>query len=368
MKNSRLHSFPRSRYFCCLMTLLLGSCFVGGVVKAQEQECCPPGEDPESALILLKNGDLELGLLPKVGGSAVLFRLRGHENVLYAPTDHWLDWDAHLPDPLDLSQWTDFFGHIIWLSPQTDFWNQQDDLESQHDQLWPPDPYWVYGDFKVLEQDETHVVLEGPSSPYTGIKMIKRYELSENGAKLSVTGINVTDRVLRWGLWSNTRVSGDTAVYVPVANEQSFRIESPDASAIPYAVEGGFFHFSLGIAEGEGETPHSKAYLYPDSHWLAGVRNGQVFVKLMEPVDRSEIHPNHGVFEVYHLRPNPETSHPGLTEMEAHAPYLELQPGEAMTLSERWMIFEVGEPQGQETIEWLRSHRSELDAAEVSFE
>ena len=322
---------------------------------------------PESALIILKKGDLELGVLPKVGGSAVLFRKGGSENVLYAPCEHWAEWQPQLPDPLDLSQWTDFNGHIVWLSPQVDFWNQQDLIPAQHDQLWPPDPYWVYGDFQILEQTEHHLLLEGPSSPYSGIKMIKRYELDENGAHLTVTGINTTDRVLRWGLWSNTRVYGDTEVYVPVEGENSFRIETPHLERIPYTVENGFFSIAAG-AEDEANI-HCKAYLFPNANWMAGFRNHQVFVKVMQQVDPQSIHANHGVFEVFQLRANRVSQDPGLTEMEAHAPYLELQPGDEMTLSERWLIFDLNEQADEGnslgSVQWLMDNRDMLDAIKV---
>ncbi len=337
---------------------------LAGVVSA-ERVAGEASDSPESALLMLRKGDLELGILPKVGGSAVLFRRNGGENALYAPSEHWLEWEARIPDPLDLSQWTDFFGHIIWLSPQVDFWNQQELIPQQHDQLWPPDPYWVYGDFKIIEKSENSVVLEGPASPYTGVKMIKRYSLDEQGAKLSVTAINTSSEVLHWGLWSNTRVSGQTEVYVPVKNENSFRIETPEMGAIPWSVEDHFFHFSSGIAEGES-SPYAKAYLFPDAHWMAGFQNEQVFVKIMEPVLASEIHENHGIFEVYHLRPNSHLEQPGLTEMEGHGAYHTIKPGDKITLSERWMIF----PQELHGIKvqplrWLSANRDRLGQIEV---
>jgi len=340
---------------------LISSSFVSGYLRSAEESA-----DPESALIILKNGTLELGILPKVGGSAVIFREVGGENVIYAPSENWLSWQPHLPDPLDLSQWTDFFGHIIWLSPQTDFWNQQDLIPSQHNQLWPPDPYWTYGDFKVVEQTDSSVVLEGPVSPYTGVKMIKCYSLDENGANLSVTAVNGSNHTVKWGLWSNTRVYGDTDVYVPVPETNGFRIEAPDPEVIPVLQDDGYFHFALGTTV-EGEALHAKAYLYPNARWMAGFRNGQVFVKIMEPVDRSEVHPNQGVFEVYRLQPNPSAGSPGLTEMEAHAPYLELEPGACMSLSERWLL----KPQKLDgnavsPLEWLNANRSGLDGIEIT--
>ena len=350
------------------MLALVGIGFwVTGLQANEEAQSVPETDCPESALIILKNGDLELGILPKVGGSAVLFRKVGGENVLFAPCEHWSDWEAHLPDPLDLSQWTAFNGHIIWLSPQVDFWNQQDLIPSQHGQLWPPDPYWVYGDFEIVEQSDHHLLLEGPSSPYTGIKMIKRYELDEEGAHLMVKGINTTDRVLHWGLWSNTRVYGDTQVYVPVSGKDSFRIESPHKDRIPHAVEDGYFSIATGV-ENEANI-HSKAFLFPNANWMAGFRNQQAFVKVMQDVDPQTVHENQGVFEVYQLRPNGAVGDPGLTEMEAHASYLELQPGDAMTLSEQWMIFDLKkETEKNETfspVGWLQRHREMLDGIEV---
>lgn len=340
-----------------------------GLLADEETHFESEPDCPESALIILRNGDLELGILPKVGGSAVLFRKVGGENVLFAPCEHWADWEPHLPDPLDLSEWTAFQGHIIWLSPQVDFWNQQDLIPSQHDQLWPPDPYWVYGDFKVVEQSEHHLLLEGPPSPYSGIKMIKRYQLDQNGAHLTVTGINITDRVLHWGLWSNTRVYGNTRVFVPVSGKDrdSFRIEAPQDQGIPYTVESGYFSFAPGVED--KANIYSKAYLFPNANWMAGFRNHQAFVKVMQDVDPHAVHEKQAVFEVYKLRPNKATNDPGLTEMEAHGPYLELKPGDEMTLSERWMIFDLDEELEKDEsirpVEWLKRHREMLDGIEV---
>ena len=69
---------------------------------------------------------------------------------------------------------------------------------------------------------------------------------------------------------------------------------------------------------------------------MAGFAHGQAFVIRFELQPRSPIHPQQGQVELY--LDHGEDIAAGLLEMEVHAPYRTLAPGEAMRARERWTV------------------------------
>jgi len=78
---------------------------------------------------------------------------------------------------------------------------------------------------------------------------------------------------------------------------------------------------------------------------MAGFAQRQAFVIRFEHQPRAAIHPEHGQVELYldHAR----DVQAGLLEMEVHAPFRTLAPGDAMQASERWTVLAYDGPETQ---------------------
>lgn len=71
--------------------------------------------------------------------------------------------------------------------------------------------------------------------------------------------------------------------------------------------------------------------------WMAGFRNGQLFIISFPLLPQELIHPEQGQVELYHDY-RPAALSDGVLEMELHTAYRELQPGEVMTGQETWTL------------------------------
>ncbi len=67
--------------------------------------------------------------------------------------------------------------------------------------------------------------MENPPSPFTGIKLTKNFILKKNGDVILETTIkNITDSLISWDIWLNTRVDGFNKCYVPIENVNDIRL------------------------------------------------------------------------------------------------------------------------------------------------
>ena len=310
--------------------------------------------DPESRLVFLSNESVEIGIFPELAGSVMVFRKPGGENFLYVHPEDWLDWEPTIPDPHQLGTWTDFFGHIMWLGPQSDFWNQQDVLPEMQGQWWPPDPYLVYGNYRILEQTEDSLSLEGPESPYTGVKLTKTYHLNGEKVEIEVVATNSGERNLKWDLWSNTRVPPKWPFLVPVAGLESARIDPAKLNVIEWSADAGFFSFDL-TPSAKGESESAKAFVSASQPWIAAFSEDTVFVKAFEMVDPSAISPGQSLVEVYYSK-NTDIDK-AFVELEAHGPYTLLKPGKSTTFHETWSLLPFdGENTRESRIAWAKKN------------
>jgi hypothetical protein len=292
----------------------------------------------ESRLLFLRNDQVEAGIFPEVAGSVMVWRRAGGVNTLLSHPEQWAGWQPQVPSASDWQSWVNFQGHIIWMGPQEDFWNQQDVLPAMKGAMWPPDPYLVFAPFEIVEYSEVHVTLRGPVSPYTGVSLTKAYRLEGASLHHVVTATNGTDRPLKWQLWSNTRVDPKTPAWVPVHSAEDIRIDSRVPEAMPWSAEDGFFRFIRG--DGIGDAVQSaKAFITPRLPWIASAVDGAVFIKRFAHIEREKVHPKQGIVEVYYAKNGPWGA--GLTELENHGAYTTLLPGESTTLTETWTLIPI---------------------------
>lgn len=297
--------------------------------------------EQEAALTWLKNDAAEVGILPDVGGRIVVYRRTGGNNVLYAKPELWNETDEKRPDPMDDPQSKLYQGHIVWVAPQDEWWRHQN-FSPKYENIWPPDPFHIYGNFNILEQSATGITLRGPASPVWGVQMTKRYTLAEDGAlRLETTAVNSRDEAVSWNLWTVTRVPEDVRAYASVnmLSDEPLRFDLPrlGRQGFPYwGVRDGWFYLEPRLPLPPGsEGTNCKAYIYPDKMVLAAFIGGDLFLKLGDPVHPRAIHPAHRPLEIWRTySPN----HDGFMELEMHGDFTRMEPGESISYGETWRL------------------------------
>ncbi len=301
----------------------------------------------------LKNDQLILSFLSQPGGRIVyLSTSDSKENILKSNPDLW-----HEPDSLRANKnfdgWKEYNGHIVWLGPQSEWWIHQD-LNSRRKKEkapWPPDPYLIYGDYKIDSLSDSFVKMTSPESPYTGIQLQKTIELaSENKIKFTVKGTNTRDTAISWDLWLNTRFNGYHNVYVPCSSKDGVQKMdtqvTPEKNKLEYKIVDGFFTL-INQAPDKGKNARTgKAFLYPDTGLIAGFTDKHLLIIRFEKHKAEAIHPEQGLVELYNNL-TPDTAN-ALLELEYHAPYKTLQPDESMQARETWEVYKYN---GKKTVE-----------------
>ncbi|MBN2643507.1 MAG: DUF4380 domain-containing protein [Victivallales bacterium] len=295
----------------------------------------------------LSNSEIELEIVPRLSGRVVALRRPGGDNLLYVnPTDlQGIDESAIPRLQPDKSSFRKFYGHIIWLSPQTDWWRQQsiDPKAKRKGEMWPPDPWMEFDHFSIVRQSTNELVLKGTHSPISGVTLTKTFKLEPNASViLTVKVRNTGKKSVSWGIWSNTRVPASARVYVPVNPARQMRYELNSWNPlherlIEYDFNAGFFYFvkperfpaKVNVFKG-------KVGLTPSVPLIAAFIGSDVLLKTCHMAPKSLIAPGHFPIEIYsEINRNPTES---VTELEFHGEYSTIAPGEEITFGERWQL------------------------------
>ena len=289
--------------------------------------------------VRLENQAVTLEVTPALGGRGLSFSLKDYPNLLKVGEPLYAQ-----PPPEASATGDDigYLGHDVWVGPQKAWWTQQDVNRERREAKanWPPDPFLAFGKTRVIESTPTRLVLEGIESPVSGVRFSKTYALSDERAdtvEVSVTARNIRDADVSWDLWFNTRTPGTTRVYVPVADKEDVRVQSftdTDIGPLLPRIEDGLFSFDRSPLPEGMNARRGKAFVQPAAGWMAGFSENQLFVIRFPHHDISRIHPAQGQVELY-LDDQRETQK-SLLEMEVHAPYSTLAPGEEMQATEWW--------------------------------
>ena len=294
----------------------------------------------EDKLILLKNSQIEIGIVPDLGGRIVLVRKPGKKNILKSDPMQWNDLLAR-PEISAFSDFKAFNGHIVWLSPQGEWWMKQDinALRRDNKAIWPPDPYLIYGDYKIAEQTDTSITMIGPESPVSGVHLTKKVSFNSEGAvKFEATAKNIREEPVSWGLWLNTRLDGFARCYVPADKSDLLKLAvetDRNNKPLPYEFINGYFTFTPPASKDSSIKYVQKVFISPSETFMVGFSEGQAIKISFEYVPLEQIHPDQAPVEIYNTVSNEES----LLEMEIHGPYLTLQPGESIHLTETWQLF-----------------------------
>ncbi|MFW5845890.1 MAG: DUF4380 domain-containing protein [Planctomycetota bacterium] len=292
-------------------------------------------------LICLTNGDLEVCIAPQLGGRVTHLRRPGGRNMLLFDERALERRIEHSFSPQ--SRFVTLNGHIVWLAPQSDWWRQQDENPSRRQRgvPWPPDPWLVRGLYSVVQQHRDRIVLRSPASPVSGLRLRKTVAFRPDGSlRLAVDAQNVCDRVLRWGLWHNTRVSGFARCYVPVAGIDSVRIAAGE-NPVPHEVTDGWFSFRS-KRQADAPARSAKAFIVPRAAFMAAFQGGDCLAISGRALPAKRIAPGQAPIEIYNGCGTGEGD--SLLELELHGPYRELPPGARMRSEETWRLLPYDGP------------------------
>jgi len=309
---------------CATLAVMLALCLAVFGVQAAEVE-----------RIRLQSREAAVEITPALGGRVLAFGRIGQPNLIKIGEPV-----VSQPTPVVSALANDigYLGHDVWLGPQSGWWSDQHVNPARRDAkaVWPPDPYLAFAQTRVVARTPDRLVLEGVDSPVTGVRLLKSFAFDPaDPATLEVTALarNIREHPVARDLWFNTRTSAATRVYVPVAHARDVRIDAVEDQAPAWHVVDGVFAF---LPADGAVTRRGKAFLQPSAGWMAGFAQGQVFVIRFDHRPRAAIHPDQGQVELY-LDHGADVA-AGLLEMEVHAPFRTLAPGEAMQARERWTV------------------------------
>ena len=307
-----------------------------------------------NAPLLLKTSEIEVGVLPQVGGRIVQLRKPGRPNVLLSDPALWAEPEEAIPTPETLNQERYFFkaynGHILWVGPQSEWYNQQTFYPRKKGDIWPPDPFLIWGRYTVLEKTERRLVLQSPESPVSGVVFTKTIDIAPTGeVRLKNTARNIRQAPVSWDLWSNTRVSPFASVYVPLRGRIRIETETGkdfERQPLQYELVDGFFIIAnrrRPLAMPFTSTG-GKAFLDVRAGFIAAFENGMCLIKRFPVVEDARLSKGQSNVEVYY---NLDTgkANSNEIELENHGPFQTLPPGGTMEMNESLTVAEyTGEP------------------------
>jgi hypothetical protein len=298
--------------------------------------------NPENKLITLSNGQIEISILTDAGAALVHASLAGKPNILNSDSTLWNETDEQRASLDPKAPFRSYNGHISWLSPQTEWWINQDSLPELKaaKSVWPPDPILTLAPYRIISQTETEITLESPESPYSHMQFTKTFRIDGNKVYLTTIAKNIGKETVSWGLWHNTRMNGWDAVFAKTDSSTALR-------EIEYIAQGEIqkpgmswkdrFHFFNSLTpEGEQAVYRAKAFLNVEQPLIAGNHQNQWLIIRSESIDPAAIHPNQARVEIYiENSHSPETD---LQELEMQFEYKKIAPGETIEASETWEI------------------------------
>jgi len=344
-------------YACLTKAVLLMSVMLPVAAAGAPQET--------NAMLMLNTPEVEVGVLPHVGGRIVLLRKPGGANVLLSDPALWNEPDSAIPTPEKVRQSPFFFkayrGHILWVGPQSEWYNHQAFYPQKKGNPWPPDPFLTWGRYTVVEKSERRLVLQSPESPVSGVIFTKAIEIASNGeVRIKNTARNIRSEPVSWDLWSNTRVSPFARVYVPLRG--SMRIETGtganfEKQPFQYDIVDGFLvidnrrHPLVAPCTSAG----GKAFLDARAGFIAAFENGMCLIKRFPVVADAQACKGQANIEVYY---NIDVRKPDASEMELenHGPFQTLPPGGILEMDESLTVVDyTGESTAAAQIAFLKT-------------
>ncbi|MCL2218264.1 MAG: DUF4380 domain-containing protein [Chitinispirillia bacterium] len=292
-------------------------------------------------LIKISDGSIEVGVVPDLGGMVALLHIIGKPNILKADKALWDEPPVIRrtfgPDP----RWKAYNGHIVWVGPQSEWWAHQakSPKKLREKSVWPPDPYINNGYFEIIERGATELVMKGPDSEFSGVRLTKSVKIKNGKVIFGVSALNIRNEPVSWDLWLNTRVDGYARCYAPVSSMSKVRIdgretETQDMSV--YSHDRGYCLIEPGAPSKNKKERWAKAFIPASKGAMAAFASSQALIIKFKRHSPKLIHPEQALVEFYNYTNH--TKSDALTELEYHAPYKTLQPGESMEAYQQWEL------------------------------
>ena len=292
-------------------------------------------------MLYIENGGTRLGILPDVGGRVVMLSRNGAPNIFKSDYRLWEEGERLQP-AADQLEFRAYNGQEVWVGPQCEWWKHQDlNEEQKHSTLfWPPDPYISYGSFTVVRHISCEVTMVGPESPISGVRLKKHIMITADGVvHYDVEATNIRKEPVSWDLWLIARTNGNNPTFVPVSSPFDVRVTGathPDCEGdAPYMVKDGYFTFTPERRSFSYYACTGKAFIHPSRPFIATLSGRDLLVIRFEHHNPDQLHPAQSEVEIYNYASSDDDV---LMEMEYHAPYTTLQPGESMKTSQTWEI------------------------------
>ncbi len=290
----------------------------------------------------LSGGEISLQIAPRIGGR-IISMTYGGEELLFLQQEH-------AGEVFDFSEVTDlrakkrelgfrlWGGDKTWIAPQESWWEGIPPLEGDA------------GGYEA-SQEQDRLILTGPVCRETGIRIRRTLQLTPGGVlHLEQQFTNESRQPVKRGIWDVTQMLRPFTVYVPL----------PAKSVRGYPTEGDSvqLHKTL-IQESEGwssipcrEPLHFKFGGLLARGELLALRPGEggalAHLRTFSS-DPGGSSAHDATFEVYN---SPSYDY---LEVEIHAPWKELAPGESMSHSQSWSTAWIaGEKKPKEIVESMR--------------
>ena len=151
---------------------------------------------------------------------------------------------------------------------------------------------------------------------------------------------NIRAEPVAWDIWTNIRVPGDAWVFAPVDAPSAIRpgpTNDPDFQPPAPAFVNGLAYSDPSMTGVTAPAREGKVFLDVNDGWMAGLMHGQAFRVSFPHLSKENIHPAQGQVEFYFNQPADDAG-AGVIEMEVHATYRTLQPGESMRSVAYWSV------------------------------
>jgi Domain of unknown function (DUF4380)/Cellulase (glycosyl hydrolase family 5) len=309
----------------------------------------------------LRNGLVELQVLPEVGGRIIQFKLGGKEFLWVNP-----QLAGQLPPANGLAAdggWFNVGGDKLWPAPQG--WDNERQWPGPPDAVLDGQPY-------VLERlgakrGETAIRLTSRKDPRSGIQFSRVVRLFDGSTRVSfeATMKNIDTKPRRWGIWAHTQLDAakaDGSAHNPLM--QAWCPLNP-RSRFPKGYDvifGGKDNPSFqpdaprGLMHVQYQYQVGKIGLDSHAGWVATVdgESGAVFVQRFDFEPNKE-YPDgssvefwlNGVGQIHAynkdmVMPTNAVENPYVFESEVLSPFVQLKPGQSYTWRYDWYACNIG--------------------------
>jgi hypothetical protein len=256
-------------------------------------------------------------------------------------------------EPADDGSYTFFGGGYFWSAPQAGEYGWRNASGELQD--WPPDPAMDAGPARIVGRSQYEIVTTNPVGR-DGLRQMKTIGLRNSHAAEIEFGLeNTGDETLRRAHWINTAVDSKSRIALKLKEgEQVAQIYANDPEAVEQfntilgpIDERGWAMVNLASASFDGgikiytDGPAEIAIWVPNPDWLQ-TRGFWLHRRLDTPLtteQRSELRAiGEGPVAVYI---NPGL---GLIEAELYGPVFDIEPGQTVSSTEVWTVYEASSP------------------------